>query len=81
MTVELVRDFLAWCLVVNIVALLAWWLLFMAMGDWICKWHGRWFGLPEERVRTMHYGGMLLFKGLIFLFNLAPYLALRIVGP
>ena len=80
MTLEVIRDFLAWCTVIDFVALLLWWLLFMTMGDWICRWHGRWFKLPEERVREIHYTGMLRFKALVFLLNLAPYLALRIVG-
>lgn len=80
MTLEVVRDFLAWCTVLNFAALILWWMVFMLMGDWIVKWHGTWFKLPEERVRDIHYSGMITFKTFVFLFNLAPYLALRIIG-
>jgi hypothetical protein len=44
------------------------------------RYHCKWFKLSEERYDTIHYAGMAIFKIGIFLFNLVPYLAMRIVG-
>ncbi len=79
MTIELIRDTLAWCTVINIVLLL-WWYLFITFAhDWTYRWHTRWFKMSIDTFDAIHYGGMGLFKIGIFLFNLGPYLALRIV--
>jgi hypothetical protein len=41
---------------------------------------GRWFHLSVEQIDALHYTGMALYKIGILLFNLVPYIALRIVG-
>ena len=80
MTLEIVRDVLAWSTVINIVFLLWWFLVFWVAHDWVYKLHGKWFTLSVEEFDAIHYKGMTLFKMGIALLNLAPYLALRIVG-
>jgi hypothetical protein len=80
MTLEIIRDTLAWCAVINIVLLVLWILFFMAGRGWIYRMHSRWFNLSEEKFDVIHYSGMALFKIGIWLFLLGPYLALRIVG-
>ena len=42
--------------------------------------HTRWFKLSVEDFDKIHYIGMAVFKLMILVFNLGPYLALRIVG-
>ena len=80
MTLEQIRDMLAWCTVINL-GLLIWWFLFIALAhDWTHRYHNKWFKLSVEAFDSMHYAGMGLFKIGILLFNLVPYLALRIVG-
>jgi hypothetical protein len=79
MTIELIRDTLAWCAVINI-GLLLWWYVFITFAhDWTYRWHTKWFKMSVDTFDAIHYGGMGLFKIGIFLFNLGPYLALRIV--
>jgi hypothetical protein len=70
MTIEVVRDILAWCAVINI-GLLLW---------WFYRFHSKWFNLSVDRFDAIHYAGMAAFKMGIWLFNLVPYFALRIVG-
>lgn len=48
--------------------------------DFVYRVHGRWYKLPAERFDAIHYTGMLYFKIGIFMFNIVPYCALRIVG-
>ena len=79
MTAEMIRDVLGWCTLINL-ALLTWWAVsFMLVRDWIHRLHGKLFDIPVERFNAIHYAGMAFFKILILVFNLVPYLALRIV--
>ena len=80
MTIQVLREFFRWCLVINI-GLLLWWFLFMTLAhDWVYRMHTKWFKLSMETFDTIHYAGMAFFKIAIFVFNLVPYLALHIVG-
>ena len=38
--------------------------------------HGRWFDLSEQTFDAVHYGGMAAYKIAIFVFNIAPLVAL-----
>ena len=80
MTLEIVRATLAWCAVINI-GLLLWWLIFIILAhDWTYRLHNKWFKLSVEKFDSIHYAGIAFFKLSIFVFNLVPYFALRIVG-
>ena len=80
MTLEEIRDVLAWCSVINIGVLLIWWIIFMLAHDFVFRIHGKWLKLSVERFDAIHYTAMAFWKMGIFMFNIAPYLALRIVG-
>jgi hypothetical protein len=79
MTVEQIRDVLGWCAVINIGLLLWWFLMFVLAHDFVYRLHGKWFKLTVERFDAIHYAGMAFFKIGIFLLNIVPYLAIRIV--
>ncbi len=80
MTLELVRDTLLWCTVINFALLMVWFVGFLVARDWIRRLHGKWFRLSEESFDAIHYAAMAIFKLLIVVFNLVPYIALLIVG-
>ncbi len=80
MTIETVRAVLAWSSVLNIGWLVVWFLFFSLAHDWIYRLHRQWFNLSVEKFDAIHYAGMALLKVGILLFNLVPYLAMRIVG-
>ncbi len=80
MTIDLVRDALLWCFIINI-GILLWWFLFIALAhDWVYQFHGKWYKLSVEKFDAIQYTGMAFFKICIFLFNIVPYFALCIVG-
>ena len=80
MTVELFLDFLGLCAVINI-GLLLFWVLWLALAhDFVYRVHGRFLKLSIEKFDAIHYTGMVFFKMCIFVFNIVPYLALRIIG-
>jgi len=80
MTLEVIRDALLWCFIINM-GLLMWWFLFLTLAhDWVYRMHSKWFNVSAEKFDATHYAGMAFFKIVIFAFNLVPYLALLIVG-
>ena len=80
MNLETLTAFFGWCTVINF-GLLLWWFLFIALAhDFTYRLHSKWLKLSVERFDTIHYAGMAYFKLTVFIFNLAPYLALRIIA-
>ncbi len=78
MDTNIMEAFLINMLLINYAMLILWFLLFMAARENIYRLHRRWFRLSPETFDAIHYGGMGLYKIGIFLFNLAPLLALWI---
>ena len=80
MAIELVQEILGWCSLINVALLLIWFLFIVFAHDWIFRIHTRWFKLSSEKFDAIHYAGMGLFKMTIVIFNVMPYLALRIAS-
>ena len=80
MSIEFVRSVLLWCTVIDYGILLVWFMAFAFAHDWIQRLHGRWFCLTHDQFDAIHYAGMATFKIGIFLFNLAPCVALSLLA-
>jgi hypothetical protein len=80
MDIELTRSFLLWCTLINYGILLVWFLVFVLAHDAIHRIHGRWFRVSREQFDALHYGGMTVFKIGILLLNVAPFVALLMLG-
>jgi len=80
MNVELTRNFLVWCTVINYGILLAWFLAFVNAHESMKRLHGRWFRLSDEQFDAIHYAGMAIYKIGILLFNLVPLVVLSVSG-
>jgi hypothetical protein len=78
-SIEVTRNFLLWCTVINYGILLVWFLVFVFVHDWILRIHGRWFRLSRDQFDALHYAGMSIFKIEIILFNLVPFIVLSIL--
>ena len=79
MTLELVREVLGWCALINYIILILWFVVFVSAHEWMYHLHSRWFSLSKNTFDTIHYAGMAIFKLGVFLFNIVPYVALWIV--
>ena len=79
MSFEMIDNILAWSLVVNLSILMFWFLMFALAHDWVYGLHSRWFKISVEKFDGIHYAAMAFYKLAIFLFNLAPYIAIRII--
>ena len=80
MAIELVQEPLGWCSLINVALLLIWFLFIVFAHDWIFRIHTRWFKLSSEKFDAIHYAGIGLFEMTIVIFNVVPYLALRIAS-
>ena len=79
-TIENLRILLGWCSVINMMILLVWFLAFVFARNLVFKMHTRWFRISEERFDEIHYTMMGYYKLIVFVFNVIPYLAMRIVA-
>jgi hypothetical protein len=80
MTTTLIADVLLICTLINYSVLLLWFGAFTFAHTWLYHLHGRWFRISPEHFDAIHYAAMAIYKIGIFLLNLAPYIALRIVA-
>jgi len=79
MDLERLTVFLAWCTVINAIILALTALVLWCFRGFVERLHGRMFGLPENRVREQYFRFLAMYKAMIIVFNLVPYLALRII--
>ena len=79
MTVDILLGTLGWSAVINIGLLLWWFLWIMFAHDFVYRMHSKWFKIPVEKFDAIHYAGMAFHKITIIVFNVVPYLALRII--
>ena len=80
MTVDILLGVLGWSAVINI-GLLLWWSLWILFAhDFVYRIHSKWFKIPVEKFDAIHYAGMAFYKITIIVFNVVPYLALRIIA-
>jgi hypothetical protein len=79
MSLEILRNWLLVCGLINMAMLMLWAMMFIFARDWIYKVHTKWFKLSDEKFDSIHYSGMALYKLVIFFFNLVPYFALLII--
>ena len=55
-------------------------LMCLCAADWAYQIHGKWFSISKETFNVAIYSFIALYKILIIVFNLIPYIALVIVG-
>lgn len=79
MTVDILLGVLGWSAVINIGLLLWWFLWILFAHDFVYRIHSKWFKIPVEKFDAIHYAGMAFYKITIIVFNIVPYLALRII--
>ena len=79
MSIDVVPNFFLWCTVINYLVLVVWFLLLVFPHQWLYRFWGKWFPLTAEQLDAINFGAITLYKLGILLFNLVPYIALRIV--
>ena len=80
MSIEMLRHFFGWCAVINYAMLLLWFLLHMVAHGFFVSISEWFFGVSGEKYDSISIRAMFFFKLSIWLFCIAPYLALRIMA-
>jgi hypothetical protein len=80
MTLELATRALLWCAAINYAVLLLWVSISLLPHEWLYRLVAKRFRITAERFDTINFALIGLYKIGIFLFNLVPYISLRILG-
>ena len=79
-TIETTTTFLGWCSVINIGLLMLSSLAVMIMREQISSIHVRLFAMSKEDVLRGYFQYLAHFKIAVIVLNIAPYLALKLMG-
>ena len=79
MTILEIRAVLGWCSVVNVGLMMVLFLLLSMARPWVYKMHSKWFPITESQFNMALYSFFGLYKALVFVFNIVPWIALSIV--
>lgn len=78
-SLEALTSFLGWCTLINIGFLAFSTLMIKVAMDSISKIHSGMFSVPQSELPMLYLQYLSLYKILIMVFNVVPYLALRII--
>ena len=79
-SIQTIREVLGWSTVLNLGVLIFSSIVLVIAGSPIKRLHAKMFGLSEGDLSRAYFQYLAQYKIAILIFNLAPYLALRIVG-
>lgn len=79
-SIEIITAFFGWCTVINFGILIVAAILLVLTRDSISKIHGKMFGLNEMDVARAYFQYLAQYKIAIFVLNLVPYIALRMLS-
>ena len=80
MTMEQLTTLFGWCSVINIGLLILSSVTILAMRGPIVKMHSKMFSLSEEDLSRAYFQYLAQFKIVVLVFNLVPYIALKIIS-
>ncbi len=79
MDLDRLQDFLLWSLLVNagiyIISLVG----VLSLRRFMCKIHAKLFGVSEETSNKVMYQYLAVYKLLLIVFNLVPWIAIQLV--
>lgn len=79
-TIETITTFLGWCSLVNLGLLMLSSLAVILMREQIAPIHVRLFAMSKDDVLRGYFQYLAHYKIAIIVFNIVPYLALKIMG-
>jgi hypothetical protein len=79
MSLEQLQTFLGWCTVINYAVLIFTTLLLVVFKKQIKSLHSIFFQLSPEKLESLYFKFLAYYKMLVIIFNLVPYVALRLI--
>jgi hypothetical protein len=80
MTTQLLQPFFMWCSIINVGLLLIMFVILTQAKGWVHKTHSRWFNISKENFDLVLYCFLGLYKLLVWVFCIIPWIALSIIG-
>ena len=80
MDIQTLTTFFMWCTIMNGALLVLWTIIYMLAPDLVYRTQSKFFPIPRETFNVVFYSFIGLFKIVFLVFNVIPYVALRIVG-
>ena len=77
---ETLTAFFGWMTVINMGLLIFSTIMLMLLKDFVSRIHGRLFKIPPGELNPLYFRFLANFKVLVLIFNLAPYIALKIMS-
>jgi Zn-dependent protease len=71
---------LGWCTVINLGFLMLVAIGLMSMRSWLMRLHSKMFNVREDELPRYYFQYLANYKLLVIVFNLVPYIALKIVS-
>ena len=79
MTIFEIRGFLMWCSVINVGLMIFSFLILTIARQWVYKMHSKMFPITEQQFNVIIYSFLGVYKLLVYMFNIIPYIAVSIV--
>ena len=73
-------TFFGWCTFINVGVMVFAFTMLMGLGDWVVRIRAKLFGIDEASVRKAHFHFFLAYAILMTIFNLVPYIVLKIMS-
>lgn len=80
MDVQMLTRFFMWCTILNIGFLLFFFLVLIINIDFVYKMQSKLFPMSRETFNVVLYSFIAIYKIIIFVFNLVPWITLSIIG-
>ena len=79
MNLEQLTDFFKWMTIINVCLYILSSILIIALKGIVGKMHGKLFGIEADTVATISYGYLGMYKVLVIVFNIVPYVSLLLM--
>lgn len=80
MNLETLKAFFMWCSIINMALLWLSFALCIKCADWAYAMHSKWFNISRVSFNTVIYAFLGLYKTLVIVFFIIPWIALCIIG-
>ncbi|MBL7215948.1 MAG: hypothetical protein ISS71_09750 [Phycisphaerae bacterium] len=80
MTIYEIRDVLMWCSIINVGLMIFMFLILWLGRGWVYKMHSKMFPISESQFNVIAYSFLGVYKLLVYVFNIIPWIAVCIVA-
>ena len=80
MDIQTLTALFMWLTIINGALLILWTVPFMMVPDLVYRTQSKWFPISRDTFNVIMYSFLALFKTIVLVFNVVPYVALLIIG-